>query len=74
VVSTDITIRDFPDDVVAAIDTNAGRLGPSRSEYLPRALARAAHQPTRVATEQLRRFGNAFADLADEELMRQAWG
>jgi hypothetical protein len=70
---TDLLIRDVPDDVVAAIDANAGRLGLSRTEYLRRTLAQAAHIPAAVTIEQLRRFGSTFADLADDEIMRQAW-
>jgi hypothetical protein len=70
---TDLLIRDVPDDVVAAIDANAGRLGLSRTEYLRRTLAQAAHQPTTVTVDQLRDFGEMFADLADEDVMRQAW-
>jgi hypothetical protein len=70
---TDLLIRDVPDDVVAAIDANAGRLGLSRTEYLRRALTQAAHQPATVTVDQLRDFGDMFADLADEDVMRQAW-
>ena len=70
---TDVLIRDVPDDVVAAIDTNANRLGLSRSEYLRRTLAQAAHRPGVVTVEDLARFEGAFADLADDDLMRQAW-
>jgi hypothetical protein len=70
---TDILIRDVPDDVVAAIDANAGRLGLSRTEYLRRTVAQAAHRPATVTVEQLRRFGATFVDLADDEIMRQAW-
>jgi len=70
---TDLLIRDVPDDVVVAIDTNARRLGLSRSEYLRRALAQVAHRPGAVTVEQLRRFEDTFADLADDDLMRQAW-
>jgi len=36
---TDILIRDVPDDVVAALETHARRLGLSRSEYVRRRLA-----------------------------------
>lgn len=36
----DILIPDVPEDVVAAIDLNAQRLGLSRSDYLRRTLAR----------------------------------
>jgi Ribbon-helix-helix protein, copG family len=70
---TDLLIRDVPDDVVAAIDANAGRLGLSRTEYLRRALAHAAHRPATVTVDQLRRFGSTFSGLADDDLMRQAW-
>src|SRR5262249_54432192 len=70
---TDLLIRDVPDDVVAAIDANAGRLGLSRTEYLRRTLAQAAHLPATLTVEQLRRFESRFADLADDEIMRRAW-
>lgn len=70
---TDLLIRDVPDDIVAAIDSNAGRLGLSRSEYLRRTLAQAAHKVGVVTVADLTRFQNAFADLADEDVMRQAW-
>ena len=39
---TDILIRDVPEDVVAAVDAHAGRLGLSRSEYVRRRLAQDA--------------------------------
>lgn len=72
---TDVLIRDVPDDVVAAIDADAGRQGLSRSEYLRRALAQAAaHVPGSVATvEDLFRFSSTFADLADDDVMGRAW-
>lgn len=70
---TNLLIRDVPDDVVAAIDANARRLGLSRAEYLRRTLTQAAHRPAAVTAEQLRRFGDRFAGLADDDLMREAW-
>jgi hypothetical protein len=70
---TDVLIRDVPDDVVAAIDANAGRLGLSRSEYLRRMLVQAAHRPSIVTAEHLRSFTSTFTDLADDDLMRNAW-
>ena len=71
---TDLLIRDVPDDVVAAIDADAGRLGLSRSEYLRRTLARAAKASGGAMTvADLAWFESAFADLADEEVMREAW-
>ena len=39
---TDILIRDVPDEVIAAVDARAGRLGLSRSEYVRRRLAQDA--------------------------------
>jgi hypothetical protein len=70
----DLLIRDVPDDVVAAIDADAGRLGLSRSEYLRRALAQAAalRPGGTVTVDDLARFENVFADLADDDVMRQA--
>ena len=69
----DLLIRDVPDDVVAAIDTNAKRLGLSRSDYLRRTLADAAHKQGTVTRDDLVRFESTFADLADDDLMHQAW-
>ncbi len=72
---TDLLIRDVPDDVLAAIDAKAQRLGVSRSEYLRRALARErAVTDVDVTVDDLERFGDVFADLADEDVVRQAWG
>lgn len=71
---TDMLIRDVPDDVVAAVDARAGRLGLSRSEYVRRRLAQdAAATRAVVTTQDLARFGEAFADLADPDVMSQAW-
>ena len=39
---TDMLIRDVPDDVIAALDAHARRLGLSRSEYVRRRLAQDA--------------------------------
>lgn len=71
---TDVLIRDVPDDVLAAIDARAARLGLSRSAYLRRTLAR--ERPVAVgemSVADLARFAESFADLADPETMRQAW-
>ena len=71
---TDLLIRDVPDDVLAAIDAKAQRLGVSRSEYLRRTLVRErAVADVDVTVDHLERFGDTFADLADEDVMRQAW-
>jgi hypothetical protein len=70
----DVLIRDVPDDVIAVLDSHASRLGLSRSEYLRRRLAQdAAASGGPVSTRDLERFASTFGDLADPEVMTQAW-
>ena len=72
---TDVLIRDVPDDVVTALDAQASRLGLSRSEFLRRRLAQQARGQARpVTTADLAAFAETFADLADPEVMKGAWG
>jgi len=74
VLVTDILIRDVPDEVIAAVDAHAGRLGLSRSEYVRRRLAQdAAASGSPVSVDDLTRFADAFGDLADPEVMSRAW-
>lgn len=71
---TDVLIRDVPDDVMAALDARADRLGLSRSEYLRRRLAQdAAAQGRPVGVGDLARFAEDFGDLADPDVMSRAW-
>ena len=71
---TDMLIRDVPEEVVAALDVHAARLGLSRSEYVRRRLAQDAATPgSAVGVADLARFADAFADLADPDVMSQAW-
>jgi hypothetical protein len=71
---TDVLIRDVPEEVVAALDAHAARLGLSRSEYVRRRLAQDAATPgSPVSVEDLARFADTFADLADPDVMSQAW-
>lgn len=71
---TDMLIRDVPDDVIAAVDAHARRLGLSRTEYVRRRLTQdAAVQGSAVEVQDLLRFTETFADLADPEVMTQAW-
>lgn len=71
---TDILIRNVPDDVIAAIDIKAQRLGLSRTEYLRRTLARERDaRPAAVSAADLTAFADNFADLADRDVMNQAW-
>lgn len=70
---TDMLIRDVPDDVVAAIDAQASRLGLSRSEYVRRRLAQdAAVQESAVTVADLTTFSETFGDLADPDVMSRA--
>lgn len=70
----DVLVRDIPDDVVAALDAHAARLGLSRSEYLRRRLAQDAATPQEaVSLEDLTQFADMFGDLADPEVMSRAW-
>jgi plasmid stability protein len=71
---TDMLIRDVPDDVIAALDVHAGRLGLSRSEYVRRRLAQDATRPgSPVSVQDLARFSEVFGDLADPDVMSRAW-
>jgi hypothetical protein len=71
---TDMLIRDVPDEVIAAVDAHAGRLGLSRSEYVRRRLAQdAAVQDAAVTAADLVSFAETFGDLADPDVMSRAW-
>ena len=71
---TDILIRDVPEDVIAAIDIKAQRLGLSRTEYLRRTLTRERDVAlAEVSVADLAAFADPFADLADPEVIDRAW-
>ncbi len=71
---TDMLIRDVPDEVIAAVDARASRLGLSRSEYVRRRLTQdAASAGLAVTTQDLARFAQVFADLGDPDVMSRAW-
>jgi plasmid stability protein len=71
---TDMLIRDVPDEVAAAVDARASRLGLSRSEYVRRRLAQdAATTGAAVSVQDLARFTDLFSDLDNPEVMSQAW-
>jgi hypothetical protein len=71
---TDILIRDVPEDVIAAIDMKARRLGLSRTEYLRRTLARERDvRPADVAVADLAAFADTFADLTHPDVIDRAW-
>ncbi len=71
---SDVLIRDVPEEVVSAIDARSAELGLSRNEYLRRRLRQDARQGARpVDVSDLQKFETLFADLADPEVMAQAW-
>lgn len=71
---TDILIRDVPDDLVAAIDAQAKRVGLSRAEYLRRALERERGVgAASVTVETLERLSAVARDLDDPDVMSSAW-
>ncbi len=70
----DFLVRNVPDDVLAAIDVHATRLGLSRDEYVRRELIRIARRSASpVDSGDLRTFGEQFCDLTSADLMDQAW-
>ena len=71
---TDILIRDVPDDIVAALDARAARLGLSRNELLRRQIGqeiRCTSPP--VTADDLRRSALLAQDLDDPDVMANAW-
>jgi hypothetical protein len=71
---TDLLIRDVPDEVLAGLDAHAAKLGLSRAEYIRRRLAAdAATARSPVSTEDLRALTKPFPDLADPDVMGDAW-
>lgn len=70
----DVLIRDLPDDVVAAIDAQAARLGLNRNEYVRRVLSQLAQRGgSAVKADDLRHFADTFGDLSDPDVMGKAW-
>jgi hypothetical protein len=70
---SDILIRDVAESTVAEIDRRAGDLGISRNEYLRRWLDTGMRTPQPVTAEDLRRVSRLARDLADPDVMREAW-
>jgi plasmid stability protein len=70
----DMPIRDVPEDVAADLEARARRLGLSRAEYVQRRLTQDVAAPdSPVGAGDLMRFADTFSDLADPDLMSQAW-
>ncbi len=66
--------RDVQEDVLAAIDARARRVGLPRTEYIRRTLPRerGAAAPA-AAVEDLAEFANTFADLNLADVVGRAW-
>lgn len=70
----DILIRNFPSEDLALLDEQARRAGLSRTEYLRRRLQEQAHRTAaKVTVEDLSALGELLPDLADPDVMREAW-
>lgn len=70
----DVLIRDVPADDLARIDEQARRAGLNRTEYLRRRLhTEAARSTSPVTSGDLTAFASLVQDLADTDVMRQAW-
>jgi len=71
---SNILIRDIPEGVLAAIDSHASALGLSRNEYVRRQLVEDAQRSRgSVSANDLEQLAIRFGDLADPEVMGQAW-
>lgn len=70
----DVLIRNFPAEDLALLDEQAARFGISRAEYLRRHLQQEARRTvTPVTAADLVAFSHDFPDLADAEVMTDAW-
>lgn len=70
----DVLIRDVSGEDLAALDEHARRVGLTRSEYLRRRLHAEARRITApVTVEDLSILAATIADLADPDVMRDAW-
>lgn len=71
---TNVLIRGLSDETVARIDRSAEELGLSRNEYLRRQLEGDGPRSTASVTEESwRRSAEVLADLADPDIMADAW-
>lgn len=71
---TNILIRDIPDEVIAAIDARAKRIGLSRTEYLRRTLERErVGNVGPITLDHFHRVASLAADLDDPDVMANAW-
>jgi hypothetical protein len=69
----DLRIEDVPEEVVAALEMCAARLGMSCGRYVRRLLAREAAAVPAVSAADLAWFAGCFAGLAGPVVMARAW-
>ncbi|HQF04114.1 MAG TPA: antitoxin [Phycicoccus sp.] len=70
----DLLIRNFPADDLRLLDEQAAHLGLSRAEHLRRQLVREARRAAApVSASDLRAVGDLLSDLADDDVMSDAW-
>ncbi|WP_293699057.1 ribbon-helix-helix protein, CopG family [uncultured Agrococcus sp.] len=69
----DILIRNLDVAVVEGIDSEAKRLGLSRSEFLRRELVSIALPKGKASKADFERFADLASDLLDDEVMSKAW-
>lgn len=70
----DILIRNFPAEDLALLDEQARRVGLSRTEFLRRQLHREARRTQApVTVGALSALSGLIADLADPDLLHEAW-
>jgi hypothetical protein len=72
-IMSDILIRDVPEHTVAEIDRRASESGVSRNEYLRHWLDREIRPQVTVTDDDLQRLSALAGDVADPDVMRQAW-
>lgn len=70
---SDILIRDVSEATVAELDRRAAAQGISRAELLRRYLEADFPAAEPVGADDWSRFGAATADLADPDVMADAW-
>lgn len=73
---TDVLFRNVPDDDLRRIDEKARRLGLSRTDYLRRQIAQDAARDVpddAMTVDVFVRFADLASDLADDDLMSDAW-
>ena len=75
VTMTNVLIRGLSEAAVKRIDAEAAALGLSRNEFLRRRLEQGAAAPVaaRVTADDWSRSAAAFGDLADPDVMDDAW-